>query len=310
VLTDKAWRSEAILRLFLSVVVCGFLGALAIAAVKAARFDLADKRVSFILLASGAAVFATGALVLLRKPWELARFTRSFAMLLVCIYVGLTLGSFAINLTAKFTGGSDVLLMAIRVLSFQGATLFLIHRFLADHGTNWTQGFGLGRNAGMAALYGFLVAATFLPIGWLVQMGSFKVLTLLQQTPEAQPAVQALKESVMWHDRAMLALVAILLAPLAEEMLFRGILYPAIKQAGYPKLALWITSVAFAAVHGHAPSFLSLLFLALLLVWIYEHTQNLLAPIMAHACFNAFNFLSGIFGEQLNAAYQQLFNRS
>jgi membrane protease YdiL (CAAX protease family) len=310
VLTDKAWRSEAILRLFLSVVVCGFLGALAIAAVKAARFDLFDKRVTFILLASGAAGFAIGALVVLRKPWELARFTRSFAVLLICIYVSLTLGAFAFGITAKFTGGNDVLLMTIRVLSFQGATLVLIQRFLRDHGTNWTEGFGLSRNAGMAVLYGFLVASTFLPIGWLVQMGSFKALTFLNQTPEIQPAVQALKESVVWYDHAMLALVAILMAPLAEEMLFRGILYPAIKQAGYPKLGLWITSVAFAAVHGHLPSFLSLLLLALMLVWIYEYTQNLLAPIIAHACFNAFNFISGIFGEQLNAAFQQLFNRS
>jgi len=309
VLTDKTWRSEAILRLFLSVVVCGFLGALAIAAVKAARFDLEDKRVSFILLATGAAVFAGAALVVLRRPWELARFTRSFATLLICIYVGLTLGSFAIGFTAKFAGGNDILLMAIRVLSFQGATLVLIQRFLRDHETDWTAGFGLGRSAGMAALYGFLVASTFLPIGWLVQEGSFKVLTLLHQTPDIQPAVQALKENVVWYDRAMLALVAILLAPLAEEMLFRGILYPAIKQAGYPKLALWVTSLAFAGVHGHAPSFLSLLLLALLLTWIYEHTKNLLAPIIAHACFNAYNFISGIYGEQLSAAFREIFNR-
>jgi membrane protease YdiL (CAAX protease family) len=93
-------------------------------------------------------------------------------------------------------------------------------------------------------------------------------------------------------------------------MLFRGILYPAIKQAGYPKLALWISSVAFAALHNHAPSFLSLLLLALLLTWLYEHTQNLLAPIIAHACFNAFNFVSGIYGEQLSGAFHQIFNRS
>lgn len=307
VLTDKAWRSEAILRLFLSVVVCGFLGALAVAAVKAMRFDLAEKRLPFILLASGSAVFALGALVVLRRPWELARFTRSFAILLVCIYVSLTLGAFAFGITARLAGGNDVLLMAIRVLSFQGATLVLIQRFLRDHETNWNEGFGFGRAAGLAALYGFLVACTFLPIGWLVQMGSFKVLTLMHHTPGIQPAVQALKDNEVWYDRAMLAVVAILLAPLAEEMLFRGILYPAIKQAGYPKLAIWITSIAFAAIHGHAPSFLSLLLLALLLTWVYEHTQNLVAPIIAHACFNALNFLKGVFEEQLNALSQQFF---
>lgn len=309
-LTDKPWRSEAILRLFLSVVVFGFLGALAIAAVKAARFDLAEKRVPFILLASGATGFAVGALVVLRRPWELARFTRSFALLLICIYVSLTLGAFAFAITAKFNAGSDALMMGIRVISFQGATLFLMHRFLRDHGTDWTAGFGLTRKPGMATVYGFLIACTFLPIGWLGQMGSFKVLTWLHQNPDVQPAVQALKENAEWLDRTVLAIVAIVMAPLAEETLFRGILYPAIKQAGYPRLALWITSVAFAAVHGHAPSFLSLLVLALLLIWLYEYTQNLLAPIVAHACFNAFNFLSGIYAEQFTNAFHQLFNRS
>jgi membrane protease YdiL (CAAX protease family) len=309
VLTAKSWRSEAILRLFLSVVVCGFLGALAIAAVKALRFDLGDKRVPFLLLSTGAVLFSGGALAVLRRPWEIERFTRSFALLLLCIYVSLTMGSFAIGFTARFPTGNDAVLLAIRVASFQGATLFLIQRFLRDHSTDWRQGFGLHRRPGMAAVYGILVACTFLPIGWLVQMGSFKLLTLLHQAPEAQAAVQALNENVAWYDRTLLALAAIVLAPVAEETLFRGILYAAIKQAGYPKLAVWLTSLAFAGVHGHAPSFLSLLLLALLLIWIYESTQNLLAPILAHAGFNAFNFLTGILGDQLVSWVQQLLNR-
>jgi len=152
VLTDKAWRSEAILRLFLSVVVCGFLGALAIAAVKAGRFGLGDKWLTFILLAGGATLFAAGALVVLRRPWELERFTRSFAALLVCIYGSLTLGAFAFGITAKFLDGNDGLLMAIRALSFQGATLVLIQRFLRDHQTTWERGFGLTYHRGIAAL--------------------------------------------------------------------------------------------------------------------------------------------------------------
>jgi membrane protease YdiL (CAAX protease family) len=308
--TDKSWRSEAILRLFLSVVVCGFLGALAVAAIKAMRFDLGSKQLAFTLLASGATIFASAALVILRKPWELDRFTRSFAGLLVCIYGSLTLGSFAFAITAKFTGGNDVLMMAIRGFSFQGATLLLAHRFLKDHGSTWSDGFGLRNKPVMAATYGLLVACTFLPIGWMLHLGAFSVLKWLNFAPEIQPAVQALKDTVLLKDQVALGIVAILLAPLAEEVLFRGILYPAIKQSGHPRLALWITSLAFAAIHGHAPSFVPLLLLALLLTWAYEHTQSLVAPIVAHACFNAFNFLSGIYGEQLGESFRRLFNQS
>ena len=78
--------------------------------------------------------------------------------------------------------------------------------------------------------------------------------------------------------------------PPAEEMLFRGILYPWVKQRGYPRLALFGTSIAFAAIHMNLSIFISLTLLALVLVWLYERTRNLLAPITAHACFNAVNF--------------------
>ena len=75
--------------------------------------------------------------------------------------------------------------------------------------------------------------------------------------------------------------------PAAEETLFRGIIYPTIKQAGFPKLAIWVTSIAFATIHLNAETFLPLLVLALLLILLYEKTNNLLAPVTAHAVFNA-----------------------
>jgi CAAX protease family protein len=81
------------------------------------------------------------------------------------------------------------------------------------------------------------------------------------------------------------------LAPVAEEMLFRGILYPAVKQAGFPRLALWGTALLFAAVHQNLVTFVPLTVLALALAWLYERTDNLWAPITAHAMFNAMNFV-------------------
>jgi membrane protease YdiL (CAAX protease family) len=87
-----------------------------------------------------------------------------------------------------------------------------------------------------------------------------------------------------------LGIATIILAPVAEEILFRGVLYPTIKQHGFPRAALWGTSVLFALIHFNVAIFVPLLLLALLLVWLYEKTDNLLAPIAAHATFNAVNF--------------------
>ena len=108
--------------------------------------------------------------------------------------------------------------------------------------------------------------------------------------PEEQQAVQTLRAASGALDRASLGVITILLAPLAEETLFRGVLYTWIRDAGYPRLALWGSSLLFALVHLNLVTFLPLLVLALILVALYERTGNLLASMAAHGLFNGLNF--------------------
>jgi hypothetical protein len=90
---------------------------------------------------------------------------------------------------------------------------------------------------------------------------------------------------------AVLGLQTIITAPLAEEILFRGLLYVSIKQAGYPRIAMWGVALLFGVTHGHWPTLLPLTLFGLLLAWLYERTNNLLAPVAAHAAFNGVNFI-------------------
>ena len=85
--------------------------------------------------------------------------------------------------------------------------------------------------------------------------------------------------------------MAVVVAPIAEEILFRGILYPAIKQIGYPRVAAIGTALLFALFHVNLLTFASLTVVALGLIALYEFTDNLLAPITAHAVFNASNLI-------------------
>ncbi|MGH7953935.1 MAG: lysostaphin resistance A-like protein, partial [Limisphaerales bacterium] len=84
---------------------------------------------------------------------------------------------------------------------------------------------------------------------------------------------------------------AIVIAPVAEEFIFRGMLFPFIKRLGFPKLAWFGVSFLFAAIHFDVAIFVPLFVLALALTWLYERTDNLLAPIAVHALFNATNFV-------------------
>ncbi|HVM49755.1 MAG TPA: CPBP family intramembrane glutamic endopeptidase [Candidatus Acidoferrum sp.] len=291
----KPWKPDAILRLLLSVFVCIFAGSLlpllwqrpAAATGTAARLI-----VPLTVLALGC---WAATLVLLNRPWRLQNFERRFGALLACFCVGFIAGALAGRLSGERDANPSTTRMIIATLSFQGAGLILIARFLREHQVSWAEGFGLANGPGRALLLGVIIALLFLPIGWGLQETSRQVMTHLPHLklhPEEQQSVHALRTTTSWADRLALAAAAILLAPVAEEMLFRGVLYPAIKQAGFPHLALWGTSVFFAVVHTNLVTFLPLVVLALALTALYERTNNLLAPITAHSVFNALNFAS------------------
>jgi len=84
---------------------------------------------------------------------------------------------------------------------------------------------------------------------------------------------------------------AMVLAPVAEEFIFRGVLYPFVRQLGWPRLAWFGVSFLFALIHVNAVTFVPLLVLALVFVWLYEKTDCLLAPIAAHCLFNTANLV-------------------
>ncbi|MBX7158646.1 MAG: CPBP family intramembrane metalloprotease [Verrucomicrobiae bacterium] len=82
-------------------------------------------------------------------------------------------------------------------------------------------------------------------------------------------------------------LLAVILAPLSEEILFRGFLYAWFKSFWPRWLALFITAILFSAMHQHLPVFLPLMFLGIFLGLLYELTGSLWTNIGLHALFNA-----------------------
>ena len=95
-----------------------------------------------------------------------------------------------------------------------------------------------------------------------------------------------------------------MLAPVAEEFIFRGVLFPFVKQLGWPKLAWFGVSFLFALIHGAPDIFIPLFVLALGLTWLYEKTGNLLAPIAAHGLFNAANLVLLVLVYKFGAEWQ------
>jgi membrane protease YdiL (CAAX protease family) len=291
-LPEKPWKAETILRLFGSVLICGLFVSLLVSSAAGSFTEPAQPHTfqSLLIIAAALGCFA-GALFVLGRPWSLDQSVRNLAALLVCVYAGLALTWWAVHLRGGHAGTENsTLKIVIAVLSFQGASVVLVHRFLREQHRGWISEFGLDLGWQRAVLLGAAIAVIFLPVGWGLQSASASLLQRLELHPEEQVAVEVLRTSQAPLSRLVLGLAAIVVAPLGEELLFRGILYPAIKQWGFPRLAWWGTALLFGAIHTNLISFLPLTLLALCLIWLYERTGNLLAPITAHSLFNAMNF--------------------
>lgn len=83
-----------------------------------------------------------------------------------------------------------------------------------------------------------------------------------------------------------LALLAIVLAPIAEEVIFRGCIYRFLKSEMPTTLAMLVSGAFFAVVHGNLMAFVPLMVVGFLLAYIYEKERSILVPICFHAYFN------------------------
>lgn len=104
---------------------------------------------------------------------------------------------------------------------------------------------------------------------------------------DEQQIVRFFAESKSAGAKWVVALSAMVLAPVQEEFVFRGYLYPVLKRYGGPFLGLAVNAALFAAIHLHAPSFAGLFVLAGCLTLAYEWTGSLLVPMAMHALFNS-----------------------
>ncbi|HEY1123150.1 MAG TPA: type II CAAX endopeptidase family protein, partial [Haloferula sp.] len=102
-----------------------------------------------------------------------------------------------------------------------------------------------------------------------------------------QEAVKVFKEVKDPVVIALMAATAAFVAPMAEEVVFRGYLYPAAKRFCGPAAGIIFSSLVFAAAHGHVVALLPLFVLAVILCLLYEFTGSIWACMSVHFLFNA-----------------------
>lgn len=276
------------------------LGVSTAASQSAAATEQAYGSVNVSLIAVGLIVLAVwivrrianpGKLRLTGTPPRRNSLNPAHVALVLLVYLGVAAGAMAVLKFLPVASLPDD--KAAVVLSPPAQLAALVCSILVASAT-----FRFGARAGMGlssrhAIYDAARAVVAFLAVWPVCIGMLWLSQrVLGPDPRDHPMLIAvMSDSVFWQ--AMVVLSAVVLAPLAEEIFFRGLLQSMLRRyTRRPWISVLITSALFAAVHlPHAQTVGALFVLGIALGYNYERSGRLYAPIIVHAVFNAVNIL-------------------
>lgn len=157
------------------------------------------------------------------------------------------------------------------------------------------------RRAGWAALglvpapAGALIATPFLVLLGLVGVLIVNLaITLIQGSPLENPQVEAISGGQPLQGATLFWLLLLVagLVPIAEELLFRGMLYPLLRVRFGPVAAVLLNAAIFAAVHIFPTVIPALFIVGLLIAFLREWSGSVVPCILYHMIQNSIGILS------------------
>ena len=138
-------------------------------------------------------------------------------------------------------------------------------------------------------LNGVVGLAVVIPVSWLLGAMSREEVTTPNPFPSSLPSTGV----------ALGILFALIVAPAAEELFFRGILFRALRDHHGPSVGVAGSAAAFGLVHYVPGSAMGIIVvmaataaMGVGLAIQYERRRNLLAPLAAHVAFNALGLVT------------------
>ncbi|MDB4618535.1 CPBP family intramembrane metalloprotease [Akkermansiaceae bacterium] len=128
----------------------------------------------------------------------------------------------------------------------------------------------------------FICASLLKMTGWHDRISSYF-------GSQVQESVKLIMTS---HDIPLLLAItfsAVIVAPIAEEVIFRGYLYPVAKRYSEKWFATIFSAMLFGVVHMNLLGLPMLILIGLALVLLYEKTGSIWPCILCHMAFNGFS---------------------
>jgi uncharacterized protein len=247
---------------------------------------------SLPILAAGGALLLVGAAALVLGQTRQEGVRRNYGSHVTIL--GLTLlaavGSPALVLLVVLpTGGSrqsSVLLLLLSAIVLAMALVAIVYfRVVQPRIITWRD-MGLSRAQVLSTWRVGLIAA---PALFLLIVAVELVLRALGVRQTQMESLDWLRGVPLWQY-LLVAFAAAVLAPIAEEIYFRGYVFRAYLAQKGPLQAYLFSSVLFALVHLNLQAFVPIFVVGLFLAFLYQRTGSVLPGMIAHAFNNAVAF--------------------
>lgn len=114
---------------------------------------------------------------------------------------------------------------------------------------------------------------------------------------EVQPFTEMVLQASSPIQLAVLFIFGVIIAPFAEELYFRGLLFTVLKQNLGLVGGIVVSGIVFGLLHFDLPRFLPLMVGGMALAILYHKSKSLYAPMIAHGVWNALMFFIILFVE-------------
>jgi membrane protease YdiL (CAAX protease family) len=273
-----------------AILAVGAVGA--VGAVDAGQLDVPRDSLGWVALV-GALAFVAGIVyaavrqIRIRRVLPPSRYRGpSVILLLALVLVVVTL------LTTPFGADATALLDGVGELSDLGAIVLLLSTQVALLLVAWLFVFRPNALAGLPSFPGkepMRAVASGIGLGivaWFVTTLLLNGVAMLMEAVGLEPEPQAAEQALGLLDPWLVVLAIVILAPIAEELFFRGVVYNAWLREGGPRWALIGSAILFAVIHLSLVTLLPIFVLGLALAWLYRRSGTLLAPIAMHMTVN------------------------
>jgi membrane protease YdiL (CAAX protease family) len=188
--------------------------------------------------------------------------------------------------TSGISRDSDVLLVITLVLSPAALMLTIVMRWLRWRRTDSSWPVWIENNSARHAAMGALVGVAALAGGLAFYTLAEKFLNYHPDKEEWAKQLMARVPDMTLFLKALLITGLAVMAPLAEETYFRGMLLRSFVKSGHTVFGVIVSSALFALLHFETIGFVEKFSLGLLFAWLYLRTGSLTASMVAHATNN------------------------